>query len=43
MEGEFVLEMKMMKPGDQALDPSVLDHYATTANWQENNPEILNL
>ena len=29
--------------GDQALDPSVLDHYATRANWQENNPEILNL
>ena len=29
--------------GDQALDPSVLDHYATHANWQENNPEILNL
>ena len=29
--------------GDQALDPSVLDHYATRANWQENNPGILNL
>ena len=29
--------------GDQALDPSVLDHYATRAIWQENNPEILNL
>ena len=29
--------------GEQALDPSVLDHYATRANWQENNPEILNL
>ena len=29
--------------GDQALDPSVLDHYATPANWQENNPEIFNL
>ena len=29
--------------GDQALDPSVLEHYATRANWQENNPEILNL
>ena len=29
--------------GDQALDPSVLDHYATRANWQENNPEIFNL
>ena len=29
--------------GDQALDPSVLDHYATRANWQEKNPEIFNL
>ena len=40
----FVLEMKMMKTmqGDQVLDPSVLDHYATRATWQENNPDILN-
>ena len=29
--------------GDQALDPSELDHYASRANQQENNPEILNL
>ena len=29
--------------GDQALDPSALDHYATRATWQENNPDILNL
>ena len=28
---------------DQALDPSILDHYATQAKRQENNPEILNL
>ena len=31
------------KQGDQALDPSVLDHYATRANWQENNAEIFHL
>ena len=27
----------------QALDSSMLDHYTSLANWQENNPEILNL
>jgi len=29
--------------GDQAIDPLVLDHYATRATWQENNLDILNL
>lgn len=29
--------------GDQALDPSVLDHYATRTNWQEKDPGNLNL
>ena len=29
--------------GDKPLDPSVLDHYAIRANWQENIPQILNL
>ena len=26
--------------GDEALDLSVLDHYAILANWQENTPQI---
>ena len=29
--------------GYDALDPSVLDHYAVRANWQENIPQILSL
>ena len=29
--------------GDEASDPSVLDHYAVRANWQENIPQILTL
>ena len=29
--------------GDEALDPSVLDHYAVRANWQERIPQILTL
>ena len=29
--------------GDETLDPSVLDHYAVRANWQENIPQILSL
>ena len=29
--------------GDEALDPSELDTYAVRANWQEHNPNILDL